>query len=45
LPVIAKFLAGLEGRDVGDRKLLAAISAALKDGTDEIFMLPGEAAE
>ena len=45
LPVVAEFLAGLEGRNVGHRKLLAAISAALKDGAYQIFMLPGEPSE
>ncbi len=45
LAVVAKFLASLEGGDVGHGQLLAAIAAALKDGADEVFVLPGEASE
>src|SRR5262249_1272600 len=45
LAVVAKFFARLEPGDVGDGELLAAIAAALEDGADQVFVLPGEAAE
>ena len=45
LAVVAEFLAGLERGDVRHRQLLAAVAAALKDGADQVFVLPGEAAE
>ncbi len=37
--------AGLKCRNVRYRQLLAAISAALKHGPNQIFVLPGETAE
>ncbi|MFZ0298755.1 MAG: hypothetical protein WAM13_10450 [Candidatus Sulfotelmatobacter sp.] len=45
LAVVAELLAGLKGRDVGNRQLFAAVAATLKDGTDQVFMLPGKAAK
>jgi hypothetical protein len=45
LSVVAKFFSGLEGSDVGHWKLLATIAATLEYGTDEVFVLPREAAE
>ena len=45
LPVVAEFLAELEGRHVGHRQLFAAITAALEDGANQVLMLPGEAAK
>src|SRR5205807_7471577 len=45
LAVIAKFLAGLEGGDIRYGQLLATIAAALEDGANQIFVLPGKAAE
>src|ERR1700722_2658337 len=45
LTVVAELLAGLEGRDVGNRKLLAAVATSLKHSTDQVLMLPGKTAK
>ena len=45
LTIVAKLLARLEGSDVGDGEFLATVAAALEDGTDQVFVLPSEAAE
>ncbi len=45
LAVVAELFAGLEGGDIGHGQFFAAVAAALKDGANQIFVLPGEAAE
>src|SRR5437867_13056799 len=45
LAVVAVLFAGLKGGDVRHRQLLAAIAAALEDGANQVFVLPGETAE
>ncbi len=45
LPVVAVFLAELEGRDIRHRQDLAAIAAAFENGLDDLLMLPRQAAE
>ena len=45
LAVVAELLAGLEGRDVRNRQLLAAVATTLKDSTDQVLVLPGKAAK
>ena len=45
LPVVAVFLAQLEGRHVRHRQDLAAIAAAFEHGLDHLFVLPRQAAE
>ena len=45
LAVVAELFAGLEGGDVGNRQLFAAVATTLKDGTDQVLMLPGKAAK
>ncbi len=45
LPVVAEFLADLEGRHIRHGKLFASISAALEDRANQILVLPGEASE
>ena len=45
LPVVAVFLAELERRHIRHRQDLAAVAAAFEDGLDDLFVLPGQAAE
>src|SRR5438552_8983841 len=45
LAIVAVLFARLEGGDVRHRQLLAAIAAALKDGANQILMLPCETAK
>jgi hypothetical protein len=45
LAVVAKFLAGLKGGDVGNGQFFAAVAKTLKDSTDQVLMLPGKTAK
>ncbi len=45
LAVVAELLAGLEGGDVGGGDGLAGVAEALQGAVDQLFVLPGEAAE
>src|SRR5262249_38442272 len=42
LAVVAEFLARLEASDIRHRQFLALVSAALEDGADQVFVLPGK---
>ena len=45
LAVVAKFFPGLESGNIRHRQLLAAVTATLEHGPNQVFMLPGESAE
>ena len=45
LAVVAIFLAGLKSGNIRHRELFARVAAALEDRTNQILVLPGEAAK
>jgi len=45
LAVVAELLPGLEGGDIRHRQLLAAVTLALEDSANQVFVLPGEASK
>ena len=45
LAVISKFFPGLKGGNIRYGELFAAITAALKHGADQVFVLPSKATE
>ena len=45
LAIVAKLFPGLEGSNIRHRQLLAAVTAALEDSANQVFVLPCEASK